>query len=194
MKNIIIVILLNTFLFSNDIMNDFINTLENNLTAANSNEKLTNATKKYIENYDNNKYTTIFYFVDSKVTNVMLKNFSNYINKLKRFNPNLMGKVMTRGLINDDFKETAVFFKTITEEEQIKNIEYYPIHFHSFKHFNLEYVPAYALSLCNSEFDFKRCEHKYLVKGDISLLSFLEIVSTENKEYLKLYNSLGEEE
>lgn len=195
MKYIItIVILFHSIAYSSNKMEDFINVLENNISVLNANKRIVKETKKLINEFDQEKYITIFYFVDSEVTNVMLKHFSNSINKLKNIEPELLGKVMLRGLIDNNFKKTATYFKDITKKEDITNIEFYPIHFHSFKYFSLERVPAYSLSLCTKNFKFKSCEHLYLVKGDINLSSFLEIVTNENPKFKNLYYALGEED
>lgn len=170
----------------------FIDTLNTSIDFLGLEKGVINQTKQLITTHsEDNKFLTIFYFVDSSVTNVMLKNFSNYISKLKKHNPKIMGKVMLRGLINDDFKFSANFFDSITRKENITNLEYYPIHFNSFKYFKLERVPAYALSNCSSEnFSFNECEHEYLIRGDISLLSFFEILSQENNKFNKNYHQL----
>lgn len=188
-KLIILFILINIQIFANtDNEKKFLETLNNGIEFLGLQKEIVSETKELINTYDDKKYLTIFYFVDSSVTNVMLKTFSNYINKLKKHNPNIMGKVMMRGLINDDFKYTSNFFDSITRNENILNLEYYPIHFNSFKYFKLEKVPAYALSNCSKEnFSFRECEHEYLIRGDLSLLGFFEILSKENKKFNENY-------
>lgn len=64
----------------------------------------------------------------------------------------------------------------------------------AFKYFHLKKVPAYALSICKSDERFKNCDHKYLVHGDISLLSFFSVVSDADKKYKDIYYKLNEVE
>jgi len=153
-------------------------------------EEVTKEYEKYTQIYKtpNKSSITIFYFVDSGISNMAIERFSMAVNKI-----GVTGKVMYRGLINNSFQESANLVKNIQEKEKIKNIDFYPIHFHSFKKFQLEEVPAYALSICNNEqFRFSDCEHKYLIKGDISLTSFFEKIKEYGKEYEEYYYFLLE--
>jgi len=153
-------------------------------------EKVSNEYEKHTKIYKNpNKSSiTVFYFVDSGITDTAIERFSIAINKI-----GVTGKVMYRGLINNSFQESANLVKNIQTEKEIKNIDFYPIHFHSFNKFKLEAVPAYALSICNNEqFRFADCKHKYLIKGDISLASFFEKIKEYGKEYEEYYYALLE--
>ncbi len=66
------------------------------------------------------------------------------------------------------------------------------IHIHpwGFDYFGLKRVPAFALSHCKNDFRFNTCEHKYLIKGNITLTSFFEILVNQDKNMLEYYRRL----
>lgn len=144
--------------------------------------------QKYYSINNQKSPITIFYFADSNITSKAFERFSLAINKI-----NITGKVVFRGLINGSFTGSANFLKEIKKDNNIKNIDFFPIHFHSFEYFNLNEVPAYALSICNNEqFRFSDCDHKYLIRGDISLRDFFEILNNYTNEYERYYHILKE--
>jgi hypothetical protein len=53
-------------------------------------------------------------------------------------------------------------------------------------------VPAFALSYCDKEYKFKTCNHRFLARGEMSLLNFFELVSDQKNEYKKYYQKLIE--
>jgi len=200
------ILLISTTLFSdenihiNELYKNAYSSITQSALISNANQEIQDNIKKEYSKYsdivdiNNNKSElTIFYFVDSLVDNVSIENFSNAINKLTNHNLKVDGKVMFRGLINDSFKESGDFVLKLKENNNVKNIEFYPIHFHSFKYFKLSRVPAYALSVCNNNnFKFSECNHKYLIRGNIALQSFFQLLMEENKEYEDYYYTLLE--
>lgn len=137
---------------------------------------------------------TVFYMIDSLVNDKAILNFAHSISKLKKKYPMITGRVVLRNWIDGDIKQTAVRFRKIIEEGG-KDIKVNPINWEVFDGFNLQEVPAYALSYCNeSDFWFKRCDNRYLVKGDVGLIKFFEILGDNNKLYKKYYFDLIETE
>lgn len=82
--------------------------------------------------------------------------------------------------------------KIINNKATSKNIKLM-VHPWAFKEMNLEDVPVLMYSFCRDDFRFKECENKYVVKGDISLTSFFELVSQYHKELLPIYESIIKE-
>lgn len=70
------------------------------------------------------------------------------------------------------------------------------IHVHpwAFDYFKLRSVPAFAYSYCQEDFSFKECEHKYLIKGNITLLTFFEIASKHDNSLNEIYFNLIKDE
>lgn len=160
-----------------------------------------NVLGKYLEeqkkfDYDTNKNSlelksfTILYFISEDTSVDLIKDFSYRLSKLKEIDPTIEGLIMTRGLIGGNFDTMAEYVKGLQEKGVTKvDITFHPW---AFEHFKLEQVPAFALSYCKKDFRFKTCEHKYLVRGEVSLTNFFEIVSDENTEYKKYFQKLIE--
>lgn len=136
------------------------------------------------------KSFTIFYFVSEDTSIDLIRNFSYEIEKLKELDKGINGLLLTRGLIGGNFDSMANYVQNL-QNEKIKKLE---VTFHpwAYEYFNLEKVPAYAISYCKEDFRFKTCEHKYLVRGELSLTNFFEIVSDEDENYKKYYQKLIE--
>lgn len=136
------------------------------------------------------KSFTIFYFISEDTSIDLIRNFSYEIEKLKELDKGINGLLLTRGLIGGSFDSMANYVQNL-QNEKIKKLE---VTFHpwAFEYFNLEKVPAYAISYCKEDFRFKTCEHKYLVRGELSLTNFFEIVSDEDENYKKYYQKLIE--
>ena len=119
------------------------------------------------------------------------KSFVVYIKKLKKSKPNIIGRVLFRGLINGTMDGIPFWLKKLEEEglERTADVKY-QFHPWAFKYFELERVPAYVLSTCKQDFTFRTCNNKYLVKGDISLVNFFEFISEQNKQYKEYYFDL----
>jgi len=71
-------------------------------------------------------------------------------------------------------------------ELQPEDMEFY-VNPWVFKQFNLEKVPAYALSKCKLPFKFKHCEALYLAKGEMNLATFFQILGDKTPSYKKFY-------
>lgn len=142
------------------------------------------------KNAEEEKSYTIFYFISEDTSVDLIKDFSYKIEKLKEIDPTINGLLVSRGLIGGTFDTMADYVKSL----QKKGVQKIDLAFHpwAYEYFKLERVPAFALSYCKKDFRFKTCEHKYLVRGEVSLTNFFEIVSDENTEYKKYYRKLIE--
>lgn len=132
---------------------------------------------------------TVFMFISETTPVEQIKSFSYSIEKLKKVHPGINGLVLTRGLVGGGFDTMA---------EYVRNFQHYGISklevaFHpwAFDYFKLDEVPAFALSYCNNEdFRFKQCEHKYLIRGEMSLRAFLEFIMEKDNTYSKYFYEL----
>lgn len=66
------------------------------------------------------------------------------------------------------------------------------IQFHpqAFKDLDLNKVPAYLLSRCHQDFRFQTCKHIAVVRGNVSLLSFFEMLKEDKPEFGEFYEAL----
>lgn len=160
-----------------------------------------NVLGKYLEeqkkfDYDTQKNAselksfTILYFISEDTSVDLIKDFSYKLSKLKEIDPTIDGLLMTRGLVGGSFDKMAEYVKGL-QAKGVSNIEM-TFHPWAYEFFKLEQVPAFALSYCKKDFRFKTCEHKYLVRGEVSLTNFFEIVSDENTDYKKYFQKLIE--
>ncbi|MEV9477581.1 TrbC family F-type conjugative pilus assembly protein [Aliarcobacter butzleri] len=142
------------------------------------------------KNEENFKSFTIFYFVSENTSLDLIKNFSYELEKIKELDNSIDALVLTRGLIGGSFDKMAEYVKSL----QTLGVKKIDISFNpwAYEYFKLEQVPAYALSYCEKDYRFKTCNHKYLVRGEMSLTNFFEIVSDENQFYKKYYQKLIE--
>jgi len=148
---------------------------------------------KYLARENNQSLTkgfTLFFFISENTSIDLIRNFSYAIEKLKEIDPTIDGLLLTRGLIGGNFDTMAKYVQNL-QYEGIRQIEA-TFHPWAFEYFNLQKVPAYALSYCKKDFRFKTCKHKYLVRGELSLRNFFEIVSDEEPSYKKYYFKLIE--
>ena len=192
---------------SNDAIKAFMETqspdpLENFYKNLQSNTKLLdkdNVLGKYLEEqkaYDSSlnagglKSFTIFYFISEDTSPELIRSFAYDMQKIKEIDPTVDSLLITRGLIGGNFDTMADYVKKL-QKSGITKLE---VTFHpwAFEHFKLEKVPAYALSYCEKDFRFKTCENKFLVRGEVSLTNFFEIVSDEDINYKKYYKKLIE--
>lgn len=75
-------------------------------------------------------------------------------------------------------------FKSLSTQEKIKRNFGIKIDPRYFDYFQLKRVPAMALATCPSLTpDIEKCKFHYLMKGDVSLLTFLDRISETNKTY-----------
>ena len=150
--------------------------------------------QKEFEEY-NKSNMTIMFFISSDIRLESLKGFVEHIKKLRRRGYNITGRVMFRGWINDEIDGIANWLKQ-KEKDGLSRTPHVKYQFHpwAFRYFSLNKVPAYALSSCKEDFRFRDCDNKYLMKGDISLVEFFNILKEHHKEYEKVYFDLIEVE
>ncbi|WP_418181231.1 TrbC family F-type conjugative pilus assembly protein (plasmid) [Aliarcobacter lanthieri] len=136
------------------------------------------------------KSFTIFYFISENTSKDLIKSFSYEITKLKELDITIDALLLTRGLIGGSFDKMAEYVKSL----QDLGIQKIDLSFNpwAYEYFDLQQVPAYALSYCERDYRFKTCNHKYLLRGELSLTNFFEIVSDENQYYKKYYQKLIE--
>lgn len=135
------------------------------------------------------KVDTIFYLFSTSLTEYSFYNFVSVASKLERANKGIKYYGVVQGILNetelDKLHAPFKFEKTLGEKAIIK------MHPLMFRDLELKRVPAYLFSKCSvDEFKYKECENKFLVRGDISLHKALEIVTQEDKSYLKYLNLL----
>jgi hypothetical protein len=137
---------------------------------------------------------TLFYFASSDLDISNFNNFIAGIDKLKSQGYEIIGRVLFRGLIEDKLDGIPNWLLKNEQEHNLKrspNVKY-QFHTWAFKYFQLDKVPAFAISNCRSDFRFKTCEHKYLAKGNMSFQNFLEILKDFNTEYKNMLFDLVE--
>lgn len=150
---------------------------------------------KLIEKDDNNSTkNTIFYMYSDSIPFVAIKNLIPQINKFKKHNPNTQFFIVFNGFPKKEFMQRL----RKEYKEEYKNTFLIKVHPYIYKYFNLKMVPAYIFSRCDlgGNFRFKKCKSNeaILAKGDMSLVDFFNVLSENNKKYLKYYNQMIEAE
>ncbi len=135
------------------------------------------------------KVDTVFYLFSTSQDNYSFYHFIKNVSKLENVHKDIKYYGVVQGIIPqielEKLYQPFKFEKTLSEKSIIK------MHPFMYKDLELKQVPAYLFSKCPaSEFKYKECENKFLVRGDISLSKALEIVSNEDKSYLKYLNFL----
>jgi len=178
---------------SKDEKENFFENLKQQNRVLDNNGYFTEKLNDIYDDYKENEKTqvTIFYFASSDMKAEAFKSFVEHIKKLKKSKPNIIGRVLFRGLIDGTMDGITFWLKKL-EEKGLKRTADVKYQFHpwAFKHFELERVPAYVLSTCKRDFTFRTCDNKYLVKGDISLVNFFEFLSEQNEKYKEYYFDL----
>lgn len=176
----------------------FINTLKKQTGYLTDNEVLKNNLEKVIEESEeyNETQITFFFFASSDLDISNFNNFIGSVDKLQRRGYNVVGRVIFFGLIDGSFDGMANWLKTNKNDNGLKSSPNIKYQFHpwAFEYFDIKRVPAFALSSCKKDFRFKTCDNKYLIKGNISFLNFIETLSDNNKDYKKMYFDLVETE
>lgn len=149
--------------------------------------------KKMIQKNDTNtSKNTIFYFYSENMPFSTIKNLIPQIKRFKEIKPNSQFFIVFNGFPKKSF------FKKLRKlySDSIKNILTVKVHPFIYKYYKLKMVPAYAYIKCGigNKFRFNQClkDDSLLVRGDISLNGFWEILSNHNKKYLKTYNKMIE--
>lgn len=154
--------------------------------------KISNADISNFINKDDNNSTknTIFYMYSESMPFVTIKNLIPQINKFKKYNPDTQFFIVFNGFPKKEFMQQL----RKEYKDEYKNIFSIKIHPYIYKYFDLNAVPAYIFNRCNikDDFRFKKCKNDeaILAKGDISLVDFFNILSDNDKKYLKYYNQM----
>lgn len=178
-------------------LKSFFNQLGNttNLLSNGTNlEELINTEIKDINNKEDNEAQKrgfkIFYFITEDISKDLLKSFSYELKKIREIDNTIEAHLITNGLIGGSFDKMAEYVKSI----QAIGIEGVTVGFSpwAYEYFNLKKVPAFALSYCEKDYRFKTCNHRYLARGEMSLLNFFELISDKKNDYKKYYQKLIE--
>ena len=142
------------------------------------------------ENEVQTKGFKLFYFITEDTSKDLLKSFSYELKKIREIDSNIEAHLLTNGLIGGSFDKMAEYVKSL----QAIGIEGITVGFSpwAYEYFNLKKVPAFALSYCEKDYRFKTCNHRYLAKGEMSLLNFFELISDKNTDYKKYYQTCCE--
>ena len=142
-----------------------------------------------ISNNQDKKVDTIFYLFSTSQSEYMFYNFVEESSKLKKVNKNIKYYGVVQGMLSKkQLQKLYTPFKYNKELEDDAVIKMQPF---IFKDLDLKRVPVYLFSKCSmSEFKYKDCENKYIVRGEISLKKALDVVSKNDKSYLKYLNIL----
>ena len=135
------------------------------------------------------KVDTIFYLFSTSQSEYMFYNFVQDSTILKKINNKIKFYGVVQGVLSQEqLQKLYVPFKYHKNEEANAIIKMQPF---IFKDLALDRVPAYLFSKCTrSEFKYKECENKYIIRGEISLQAALEVVSRNDKSYLKYFKLL----
>lgn len=158
--------------------------------------KISNADISHLIKKDDDNVTknTIFYMYSDSIPFVAIENLIPQINKFKKYNPNTQFFIVFNGFPKKEFMQRL----KKEYKDEYKNTFSIKIHPYIYKYFDLKMVPAYIFSRCNlgDNFRFKKCKSSeaILAKGDMSLVDFFNILSENDKKYLKYYNQMIEAE
>jgi len=128
------------------------------------------------------------YFYSENMPFLTIKNLIPSFKSLKKIKKNIQIYIVFNGFPTKDF-----FLKLRQEyKEEYKNLFKIKIHPPMYSYFELTEVPAYVLMDCPKDFRFKKChkDNSIIVRGDISLLDFYQVLSDSNKKYLDTYHKL----
>lgn len=133
---------------------------------------------------EDKKVDTIFYLFSMSQSEYMFYNFVEESSKLEKVNKNIKYYGVVQGMLKKkDLQKLYTPFEYHKKLQKKAIIKMQPF---IFKDLKLHRVPVYLFSKCSdSEFKYKKCENKYLVRGEISLQKALEIVSKTDKYYSK---------
>lgn len=146
------------------------------------------------ENDNNSTKNTIFYMYSDSVPFVAIENLIPQINKFKKHNPSTQFFIVFNGFPKKEFMNRL----RKKYKDEYKNIFSIKVHPYIYRYFDLKMVPAYIFNRCNlgDNFRFKKCKNDeaILAKGDMALVDFFNILSENDKKYLKYYNQMIEAE
>lgn len=167
---------------------DFLTTEEFNKVA----DAITNIKKIH----NNGKREFILYFTSTSVPDETLFNVLFSVGILQDNGINIDAKHYYTGF-PEEFKDYMFSMKDKLENKPIQEKSKITQNFHlkidprMFYHFKLEKVPAIALAECTTENpEVDKCEFKYLIRGDVSLINFFDKISADDSKYQKYYDVL----
>lgn len=134
------------------------------------------------------KKLTVFYLTSTSIAKGA-KSFDRLIQKLNDSDKEVQGFIVLRGFTDT---KTMMDFLVNAYDSGVKGtLKIHPLIFDTF---NVQRVPAFALSYCPSDdnFAFKECDNKFLTMGDITLTDFFRMVSSKDKKYESYYFKLIE--
>jgi len=144
---------------------------------------------KQVEQYRQNdkQIDTFFYFYSESMPFNAVDNYFAKFNRLKKKYPDIVGYTVINGFPNGSI---YTFMNNFNREDFGKGaLKIHPILFETY---GLTRVPAFGLASCPKEFDSKKCDFKYVLRGDVSFDFFLEKIAEENKSYKKYYDYMRE--
>lgn len=155
-------------------------------------KELDQITNYIINGASNTKVDTIFYLFSTSQNPYVFYNFIQEANKLESINEDIKYYGVLQGMINHD--ELDKLYKPFKYKKHLEGKAKIKMQFFIYKDLDLDRVPAFLFSKCPSKnFKYSECENKYLVRGEISLLEALNVVSKENDDYLKYLEVLENE-
>lgn len=167
---------------------------ENMITGMEEKElkKITDDLKSMGENPE--QVDTIFYLFSSSLDSFSLFNFVDEAVSLEKVNPKIKYYGVVQGILNE--KELNRFYKPFEGIQRLDSKAVIKMHPFIFRKLKLKEVPAILFSKCGhgNNFKFKECENKYLVRGSVSLINALGIVSEMDSSYEKYLQILEQGE
>jgi len=155
-------------------------------------EKIKQA-KKYA---DSPKEFLLYFYSESVPKNSTLNILLN-MDILRQNGINIESKQYMVGYPKN-YKQYMFDWKDTIEEYPVKFRKMAMNNFHMkldlgfFKKYNIKRVPAMALAVCKSGIpEPKSCKIKYLIRGDVPLVTFFDKIALEDKKYLKYSQALN---
>ncbi|GAB5047556.1 TrbC family F-type conjugative pilus assembly protein [Thermodesulfovibrio sp. TK110] len=139
--------------------------------------------KEVIKKKENDKVLSIFYLFSYSVPDTVLDTVFLSAKKLPK-------SVAFYGILRGIDKDKKILQKLT----MLKNFEEIEIKIHPFifRKLDTQRVPAIVFAKCppSDIFEYEQCDWKYVLYGDISLVSALEIVSEKDIEIKKVYETV----
>ena len=155
-----------------------------NMNTGIKDDELKNITNSILGKTKDDKVDTIFYLFSTSQTEFALKNFMQDVVKLEAINKRIKYYGVVQGMLSKE--QLDVLYNPFRFDKELQSKAKIKMQPFIFKDLQLNRVPAYLFSKCSStDFKYKECENKYLVRGDISLAKALDIATKEDKEYHK---------
>jgi hypothetical protein len=152
---------------------------------------------KKAKKYSDKPKEFILYFYSESVPKRSTLNILMNIDILRQNGINIESKQYMVG-IPKDYKKYMYDWKDTIEEFPFKYRKMATNSFNMkldlgfFKLLNIKKVPAMALAICESAVpEPKKCKIKYLIRGDVPLVTFFDKISLNDKKYLKYSQALN---